>query len=77
MMGVLVVWIQAGMIAGFVFIIGVKCIIWSMKNMIDINSASLIIMLSSLSACIILGVICAIDDFKICKRLIKDNNHHD
>ena len=42
-------------------------------TMIDINNASLIIMLSSLSACIILGVICAIEDFKICKRLIKDN----
>jgi len=40
--------------------------------MIDINNASLIIMLSSFTACIILGVICAIEDFKIIKRMMKN-----
>ena len=43
--------------------------------MIDINNASLIIMGVSMVGITVLGVICAIEDFKICKRLIKDNNH--
>ena len=41
--------------------------------MIDINTASLIFMLSSFTACMVLGLVCAIEDFKICKRIMKDD----
>ena len=40
--------------------------------MIDINTASLIIMLSSFSACVVLGLVCALEDFKICKGILKE-----
>jgi len=39
--------------------------------MIDINTASLLFMISSFSACVVLGLVCAIEDFKICKKLLR------
>ena len=51
------------------------CLVLRFLKLIDINSASLIIMGVSMISITVLGVICAIEDFKICKRLIKDNNH--
>lgn len=39
--------------------------------MIDINAASLIIMGVSMACITVLGVICAIEDFNIIKRIVK------
>jgi hypothetical protein len=40
--------------------------------MIDINNASLVIMCVSMASIVILGLVCAIEDFKIIKRMMKD-----
>ena len=38
-------------------------------NMIDINTASMLFMVSSFTACVVLGVVCLVEDLKIFKRV--------